>query len=75
MNIQTKQSRIHTIYQNDPRFNIVDDLVVAKRAGFEISNNCPNQYKSMIVEAIKNGWLQPIACVHERELLIMGLAQ
>jgi hypothetical protein len=40
---------------------------MAPRAGFEISNDCPRQYKLMIMEAIKNGWLQPIAYMKESE--------
>jgi hypothetical protein len=40
---------------------------MAPRAGFEISNKCPRQYKLMIIEAIKNGWLQPIAYMKESE--------
>ena len=42
-------------------------IVMAPRAGFEISNDCPRQYKLMIMEAIKNGWLQPVAYMKESE--------
>jgi hypothetical protein len=50
-------------------------LFRSPRAGFEISNTCPRQYKLMIMEAIKNGWLQPIANLTERELIFMGLTK
>ena len=40
---------------------------MAPRAGFEISNKCPSQYKFMIIEAINNGWLKPIAYMKESE--------
>ena len=69
------QSRVHTIRQEDPNFMIQDGLTITPRAGFEISNTCPRQYKSMIIEAIKNGWLQPVASVTERELIFAGLTK
>jgi hypothetical protein len=69
------QSQVRTIRQEDPNFLIQDGLTITPRAGFEISNTCPRQYKLMIMEAIKNGWLQPIANLTERELIFMGLTK
>ena len=69
------QSQVRTIRQEDPNFTIQDGLTITPRAGFEISNNCPRQYKLMITEAIKNGWLQPVANLTERELIFMGLTK
>ena len=42
---------------------------MAPRAGFEISNDCPREYKLMIMEATKNGWLQPVAYMKESEYI------
>ena len=69
------KSRVRTIRQEDPNFMIQDGLTITPRAGFEISNTCPRQYKSMIMEAIKNGWLQPVASVTECELIFAGLTK
>ena len=69
MTFTTPHSTIKTIRQNDPNFQINNGLVLASRAGFEISNNCPSQYKLMIMEAIKNGWLQPVANMLESEFV------
>lgn len=69
------RSQIHTIRQENPNFIIQDGLTITPRAGFEISNDCPRQYKLMIMEAIKNGWLQPVASVSERELIFAGLTK
>jgi len=69
------RSQVHTIRQEDPNFTIQDGITITPRAGFEISNDCPRQYKLMIMEAIKNGWLQPIASVTERELIFAGLTR
>jgi len=75
MTFKTHQSRIRTIKQGDPRFNIVDKFVTAPRAGFEISQRCPREYLLIISECVNNGWIKPVAHVHERELLFMGLSQ
>ena len=69
------RSQVHTIRQEDPNFTIQDGVTITPRAGFEISNDCPRQYKLMIMESIKNGWLQPIASVTERELIFAGLTK
>lgn len=69
------RSQVHTIRQEDPNFTIQDGVTLTSRAGFEISNDCPRQYKLMIIEAMKNGWLQPVAHITERELIFMGLTK
>jgi hypothetical protein len=69
------QSQIRTIRQEDPNFTIQDGVTIASRAGFEISNTCPRQYKLIIAECINKGWLQPIANLTERELIFMGLTK
>jgi len=73
MNYTVHQSQIRTLTQDDPRFLIKDKLTVAPRAGFEISQDCPRSHKLVIMEAIKNEWLVPVANITERELIFMGL--
>jgi hypothetical protein len=75
MSYTIHRSQVHTIRQEDPNFTIQDGITITPRAGFEISNDCPRQYKLMIIEAIKNGWLQPVASVTERELIFAGLTK
>ena len=58
---------IKKIRKDDPDFTIDNGITMAPRAGFEISNKCPSTYKLMIVEAINNGWLNPIAYMKESE--------
>ena len=74
MNITAHQSQIRTIKQSDPRFQIKDRFLMAPRAGFNISQSCPKEYRMIILECMNNGWLKPVAHVHERELLFMGLS-
>jgi len=50
-------------------------FVTAPRAGFEISQRCPENYRDLLQECIGHGWIKPVAHVHERELLFMGLSQ
>ena len=67
MTYTTSDKTIKTIRKDDPDFMIDNGIVMSPRAGFEISNDCPRQYKLRIMEAIKNGWLQPIAYMKESE--------
>jgi hypothetical protein len=70
---QTRKSQIRTLKQGDNNFTIIDGVMTAPRAGFEISNNCPAEYKSIFITAINAGWIKPVANVTERELIFMGL--
>ena len=75
MTFTLHNSQIHTIKPGSRNFQIFDGLVVASRAAFEISENCPRQYGEMIETALRKGWLIPVANVTERELLFIGLGQ
>jgi hypothetical protein len=75
MNITVNKSLIKTFRHGDPGFTIDDGFITSPRAGFEISNNCPAEYKSIFITAINAGWLKPVAHMHEREVLISGLAR
>jgi hypothetical protein len=73
MNITARKSQIRTIKQDDPRFDIFDGMMMSPRAGFEISSDCPIEYKMVLQECINNGWLKPVAYITEREMIFMGL--
>lgn len=68
MKITQYQSKIRTIRQGDPKFTITDGPMIAPRAGFEISDGCPQEYKLVIQESIIRGWLKPVANIHGKEL-------
>ena len=61
------KTKIKTIRPGDPDFTIVDGFMMADRAGFEISNNMPYEYKLIIYECLKNKWLKPISYIKESE--------
>lgn len=65
--------RIKTIKQGDDRFMLQDGLMVCPRAGFEINNQCPREYKLIISQCIDNGWLKPVAHVYGKELTMDAL--
>lgn len=68
MKIEIKQSAFRTIKKDDPKFMLVDGMVTVPRAGFEINQRCPNEYKLILLDCIKNGWLSPVATVKDNEL-------
>lgn len=68
MTFKTTPSSVRTIKKGDPKFMITDGLITAPRAGFEISSECPIQYKDIIQICINMGWLKPIANIKDNEL-------
>lgn len=73
MIITAHQSKIKTIRQGDPKFTLTDGMVTCPRAGFEISQSCPAEYKSIFVTAINAGWIKPVAHVYGKELTMDAL--
>ena len=67
MNITSQRSRIKTLKQNDPDFRIIDGIITVPRAGFEINQRCPENYKDLILECINHGWLKPVAHMMDYE--------
>ena len=68
MQITSKTTNIRTIRQGDPKFTLIDGFVISPRAGFEISQSCPAEYKSIFITAINEGWIKPVAHVYGKEL-------
>lgn len=75
MTIKSYSTQIRTIRSGEPNFRIIDGFIEAPRAGFEIHESCPREYKLIIAECIQNGWLKPVAHITERELLFSGLTK
>ena len=68
MQISIHESNIRTIRQGDPKFMLKNNIVICPRAGFEINEKCPREYKLIIAECINNGWIKPVAHVYGKEL-------
>jgi hypothetical protein len=43
-------------------------LTLVPRASFEVSKECPREYRLIIAECIGNGWLKPVAHMRDEEL-------
>lgn len=67
--IKISQGRPHkTLRQSDPDFTFSPDSIkLVPRASFEISEKCPREYRMIIAECIKNGWLKPVAHMRDVE--------
>ena len=75
MKINIAHSKFKTIKQGEPGFMLTDGLMVTPRAGFEISQSCPAEYKSIFITAINAGWIKPVANVYARDLTFQTLKE
>jgi hypothetical protein len=71
--ISARTTNIRTIRQSDPKFMLQDGLMICPRAGFEINEKCPREYKLIITECFNNGWIKPVAHVYGKELTMDAL--
>ena len=73
MKISTKTTNIKTIRQGDPKFMLQDGLIICPRAGFEINDKCPTEYRQILMTALDVGWIKPVAHVYGKELTMDAL--
>lgn len=66
--MKIRQSNFRTLKQGDFGFIMKDGPVVAPRAGFEIDGRCPTEYRMIITECMRRGWIKPVATVWDYEL-------
>ena len=62
------RSTIKTIRRGDKNWLLTSGSVICPRAGFEINPDCPDSYKSVLRQCIDNGWILPVAHIHDSEL-------
>lgn len=67
MSFTSPEQKIKKINNKDPEFIIDDGITMAPRAGFEISSCCPYNYKDIIQECVRQGWLKPVAYMKQSE--------
>lgn len=75
MNLKQHQSRIKSLRPGDPDFSINDGFVVANRAGFELSTECPTEHQLIINTCLMMGWLKPVATMYDYELTMDKLKE
>lgn len=68
MKYRVHKTSIRTLRPNDPNFILDDGIILSPRAGFEVSQQCPKEYKMILQECIRYGWIMPVANVYDHEL-------
>lgn len=64
-----KKFEYRQLRPGDPNFRFSPDgIMTVPRAGFEISQRCPENYRDLIQECIQHGWLKPVAYIKDHEL-------
>ena len=64
----TSKHAVKTLRPGDEDFTFSPDgIQLVPRASFEISNNCPAEYRSIFITAINAGWLKPVAHMRDTE--------
>jgi hypothetical protein len=67
MVITQSKNKIKQVKEGDRLWLIRNGLYLTPRAGFEINNSCPREYKLVLQECMANGWLKPVAYMRDDE--------
>jgi hypothetical protein len=73
MTINTTAPEFYSFNKSHPAFTIVGKTMMVRRASIQIHDTCPAYMKLAVVEAISNGWIEPIAAMSYREMALSGL--
>jgi hypothetical protein len=66
--IKISSSKFKTLKSGDDDFTFSPDgITMVPRASFTISQQCPENYRDLIAECIKHGWLKPVAHMRDEE--------
>nr|NDG05973.1 hypothetical protein [Oxalobacteraceae bacterium] len=71
--IVEKTSEWIRLTPQDPGFRVQDGIIMVPRAGIELSDQCPKAFKDLLIHALDQGWVQPVARVHQHDYLIARL--
>ena len=58
---------IKTIRQGDPSWMLTDGMISYPRAMIHVLPECPNAYRTMIEQAMSNGYIKLVAHVYGKE--------
>lgn len=67
MNFTIVEPKTVKLEPGDDGFTLVDNLFVVQRAAIEISKQCPDSYALIIAEALRKGWIKPVAYIKRTE--------
>ena len=60
---------------DDDEFVMTDGVTVAHRAAMHIDSKCPMQVKALVLNALYEGWIKPVAYMKESEYLMARLSR
>ena len=68
---KTSTNTYKTLRSEDADFTFSPNgLTLVPRASFEVSKECPREYRLIIAECIDNGWLLPVAHIRDVEYIM-----
>lgn len=67
MKIKPFKNDVKAIRPGDPLWHIKNNFIITPRAGFEISDQCPSEYRDILATCMSNGWLKPVAYLRGSE--------
>lgn len=65
--VNDSKFKIKQINPGENMWFIRDGFTITPRAGFEINNKCPKEYRAIINECLRNGWVKPVAYMRDDE--------
>ena len=69
-------NKLRIFRDTDPDWKFsTDGIVVMPRAGFEITKDCPAEYRQIIMMSIDFGWLKPVGYMKQSEYLMEVLSR
>jgi hypothetical protein len=61
-------NHIKSIRTGDAGWVLKDNFILSPRAGFDISPDCPREYRQILATCIDRGWVAPVAYIYDHEL-------
>ena len=69
MKVNERHGGYVKLVRGDEGFSVNDGVTIYSRACIEISEACPERVRETIINAYAQGWVKPVAYVHESELM------
>jgi hypothetical protein len=73
MKLLPKKSNVRMLTKKDMAFHMRDSFTITHRAGIQISERCPEEWKKIIQDCVGWGFIEPVAYMREEELMWIDL--
>lgn len=67
--LDTNNTQVRKLTPKDEDFCIISGYAYYPRAVIAVNDNCPREYRSMIMTAMSNGWISAEAWVKDSEYM------